>query len=80
MSPDGTTILFGLPGVRVRHVSWVPAADRVRGDGDAVAVAARRVVQVDTDDPLAAFCPVCGVESSVVRQRRTTSLLDLPYG
>ena len=80
VSPDATTILFGLPGVRVRHVSWVPAADRVRGDGDAVAVAARRVVQVDTDDPLAAFCPVCGVESSVVRPRRTTSLRDLPYG
>lgn len=80
MSPDGTTILFGLPGVRVRHVDRVACPDRVRDDGSVVAVADRRVVQLDTDDPAAAFCPACGVLSTSIRQRRTTSPRDLPYG
>lgn len=33
-----------------------------------------------TTDPTAAFCPVCGVVSTSVRQRRTTSPRDLPFG
>jgi transposase len=66
VSPDGTTILFGLPGVRVREVERV-------ADGS-------RVVHVLTDDPAAAACPQCGVLSSVVRQRRTTRPRDVPYG
>ena len=66
MRHDGTTILFGLPGVRVRHVE--------RGDQGA------RVVHVVTDDEAAAACPKCGVFSSSVRQCRTTRPRDLPYG
>jgi transposase len=62
---DGTTILFGLPGVRVRHV------ERHAGG---------RLLHVVTDDDAAAACPVCGVFSSSVRQRRTTRPRDLPYG
>ena len=41
---DGTTLLFGLPGVRVERVERVP-------DG-------ARVVHVVTDEPTAAACPV----------------------
>jgi transposase len=63
---DATTILFGLPGVRVRHVE--------RNDDDG------RVVHVVTDDEAAAACPQCGVFSSSIRQRRTTRPRDLPYG
>ncbi len=66
MSSDGTTILFGLPGVRVRNV--------VRADDGT------RVVHVVTDDETAAACPACGVLSTSVRQRRTTSPRDLLYG
>jgi transposase len=63
---DGTTILFGLRGVRVREVERV-------ADGS-------RVLHVLTDDETAAACPACGVFSSSVRQRRTTRPRDLPYG
>lgn len=66
MSQDGTTILFGLPGVRVREV--LRAADGTR------------VVHLLTDDETAAACPDCGVFSTSVRQRRTTRPRDLPYG
>lgn len=66
MSSDSTTILFGLPGVRVLNVQ------HVAGGG--------RLVHVVTDDPTAAACPVCGVFSTVVRQRRTTRPRDVPYG
>ena len=66
MSSDSTTILFGLPGVRVQKV--VRAADGAR------------VVHVVTDDETAAACPVCGVLSVSVRQRRTTAPRDVPYG
>ena len=44
---DGTTLLFGLPGVEVERV------DRLT-DGT-------RVVQVVTAEPAAAACPGCGV-------------------
>ena len=63
---DGTTILFGLPGVAVDDVE--EAADGAR------------TVHVRTVDPDAAACPVCGTFSTVVRQRRTTRPKDLPYG
>jgi transposase len=66
VSSGGTTILFGLPGVRVRDV--------VRG-GDGT-----RVVHVVTDEETAAACPACGVLSTSVRQRRTTRPRDVPYG
>ena len=66
MSSDSTTILFGLPGVRVQKV--VRAADGAR------------VVHVVTEEETAAACPVCGVLSTSVRQRRTTRPRDLPYG
>ncbi len=66
MRPDGTTILFGLPGVRVRDVECT-------ADGT-------RVVHVLTDDASAAACPQCGVLSTLVRQRRTTRPRDVPYG
>lgn len=66
MSPDGTAILFGLPGVRVREVQ--------RASGGP------RVVHVMTDDEAAAACPVCGVFSTHVPQRRTTRPRDVPYG
>lgn len=63
---DGTTILFGLPGV---------AVDRVEAAEDGV-----RTVHVVTADPAAAACPLCGVFSTSVRQRRTTRPKDVPYG
>ena len=66
MSHDGTTILFGLPGVRVRELERDPWLGRV--------------VHVVTDDETAAACPACGVFSTSVRQRRTTRPVDLPYG
>ena len=43
---DATTLLFGLPGVRVERVER-------RVDGT-------RVVHVVTDEPTAAACPSCG--------------------
>ena len=66
MSQHGTSILFGLRGVRVREV--VRHAEH------------GRVVHVLTDDVGAAACPVCGVLSTTVRQRRTTRPRDLPQG
>jgi hypothetical protein len=63
---DGTTILCGLRGVRVRDVVRVANGTRV--------------LHVLTDDETAAACPACGVFSSSVRQRRTTRPRDLPYG
>ena len=72
MRQEGTTILFGLRGVRVREV--VPATAMATGE-DGV-----RVVHVVTDDESAATCPVCGVLSNSVRQRRTTRPRDVPYG
>jgi len=75
--PDGRTILFGLPGVGVRHVEHV-AHHPLRGSS--LPGTPARLVHVVTTDPAAAFCPVCGVVSSSVRQRRTTSPRDVPYG
>lgn len=61
-----TTILFDLPGVRVRDV------DRA-ADG-------ARVVHVETAAGYAAGCPGCGVVSTSVKAYVTTQPRDLPYG
>ena len=66
---NGTTILFGLPGVAVQRV------ERVCEDGTLV-----RLVHVVTTASSAAGCPQCGVVSTSVKQRRTTRPRDLPYG
>jgi transposase len=61
-----TTILFDLPGVRVRHVE----RDEFGG----------RVVHVETGAEYATGCPGCGVVSTSVKQYVTTTPRDLPYG
>lgn len=66
MSQHGTTILFGLRGVRVREVARHAELGRV--------------LHVLTDDEAAAACPVCGVLPSTVLQRRTTRPRDVPQG
>ena len=63
---DGTTLLFGLPGVRVERVERLP-------DGT-------RVVHAVTADQTAAACPSCGVFSTSAKGRVTTSPKDIPYG
>ena len=63
---DGTTLLFGLPGVRVERVERL-------ADGT-------RVVQVATADETAVACPSCGVVSTSVKARVTTAPRDIPYG
>ena len=63
---DGTTLLFGLPGVRV---------DRVEQGDDGT-----RVVHVVTADESAAACPDCGVVSTSAKEYPTTSPKDIPYG
>ena len=67
---NGTSILFGLPGVAVQRVER--AADE---SGAAV-----RLVHLVTTAASAAGCPQCGVVSVSVKQRRTTRPRDLPYG
>jgi transposase len=67
---NGTTILFGLPGVAVDHV------ERLAGERGAAA----RLVHVVTTASTAAGCPACGVISTSVKQYRTTRPRDLPYG
>jgi len=67
---NGTTILFGLPGVAVQ---------RVERTQDELGVALRLVHLVTTASS-AAGCPECGVVSVSVKQRRTTRPRDLPYG
>jgi transposase len=67
---EGTSILFGLPGVAVDRV------ERVTGEqGETV-----RLVHIVTTASSAAGCPQCGVISTSVRQVRTTRPRDLPYG
>ncbi len=63
---DATTLLLGLPGVRVERVER-------RADGT-------RVVDVVTADEAAAACPSCGVVSTSVKARVTTFPKDIPYG
>jgi transposase len=63
---DATTLLFGLPGVRVERVER-------RADGT-------RVVDVLSAEETAAACPSCGVVSTSVKGRVITSPRDIPYG
>jgi transposase len=63
---DGTTLLFGLPGVRV---------ERVERSADGT-----RVVYVVTAEETAAACPACGVVSRSVKARVWTSPRDISYG
>jgi transposase len=63
---DGTTLLFGLPGVRVERVELL-------ADGT-------RVLQVVTTDRSAAACPSCAVVSTSAKARVITTPKDLPYG
>lgn len=63
---DGTTLLFGLPGVQVKRVEQ-------HANG-------LRVVHVVTADETAAACPGCGVVSTSVKERVITSPKDIPYG
>src|SRR5437879_13706457 len=66
---DATTVLFGLPGVRVGRVERVErCVDGTRG------------VDVLTDEPTAAACRSCGVVSTSVKGRVVTSPKDIPYG
>ena len=62
----GTTLLFGLSGVRVARVER--AADGAR------------VVHVVTADSAAAGCPECGTVSTSVKAKAVTAPKDLPYG
>jgi transposase len=67
---NGTSILFGLPGVGVQRV------ERATGeDGTAV-----RLVHVVATASSAAGCPQCGVVSTSLKQWRTTRPRNLPYG
>ena len=63
---QSTTVLFGLPGVRVDRVS--------SGDGG------MRLVEFFTDDDRAAACPGCGVVSTSVKGHAITRPKDIPYG
>lgn len=64
---QSTTVLFGLPGVRVQRVDL----DEYGG----------RVVHVETAGGTSApGCPACGVVSTSVKERVTTAPRDLPYG
>ena len=63
---DVTTLLFGLPGVRIERVE--PGAD------------ATRVVHAVTASETAAACPSCGVFSTAVKGQVSTSPRDIPYG
>lgn len=61
-----TTVLIGLPGVRVQRVEQVEFGERV--------------VHVDTADESASGCPSCGVVSSSVKEYVVTRPRDIPYG
>jgi transposase len=61
-----TTILFDLPGVRVRHVERDEHGDRI--------------VHVETAAGDASGCPGCGVVSMSVKEYVITTPRDLPYG
>jgi transposase len=63
---DGTTLLFGLPGVQVERVERLSNGTRV--------------VQVVTAEQTAAACPSCGVVSTSVKGRVFTGPRDIPYG
>ena len=62
---DATTVLFGLPGVRVERVER-------HADGT-------RVVDMVTDEPAAAH-PSCGGMPTSVKDHVVSSPKDIPYG
>lgn len=66
MSHD-TTLLFGLPGVRVQHVEQIQFGARV-------------VHVLTAADGSAAGCPGCGVVSTSVKGKVTPAARDIPYG
>jgi len=70
---DATTVLFGLPGM----LFGLPG---VRVEGVERRADGIRVVEVVTDEPVAAACPSCGVVSTSVKQYAVTSPKDIPYG
>ena len=61
-----TTLLFGLPGVRVRHVENHESGTRI--------------VHVETAEESVAGCPSCGVLSTALKENVTTTPRDIPYG
>ena len=63
---DATTLLFGLPGLRVITVTQ-------ELDGT-------RIVDAATDDPAAAACPDCGLVSTSRKENTVTTPQDIPYG
>lgn len=63
---QSTTVLFGLPGVRVHRVT----RDDTGG----------RLVELTTDDERAAACPSCGVVSTSIKGHAVTRPKDIPYG
>jgi transposase len=64
---QSTTVLFGLPEVRVRRVDQVESG--------------ARVVHVETaEGGSAASCPGCGVVSVSVKENVVTRPVDLSYG
>jgi transposase len=63
---NATTILFDLPGVRVRHVERDECGDRV--------------VHVETAAEYAVGCPACAVVSTSVKEYVVTAPRDIPYG
>ncbi len=63
---DATTLLFGLPGLRVITVTQQP-------DGT-------RIVDAVTNDPAAATCPECGLVSTSRKENTVTRPKDIPYG
>jgi transposase len=64
---NGTTVLFGLPGVRVQRVERVESGGRV-------------VHVVTAEGSSAPGCPGCGVVSTSVKGLVTTAPRDIPYG
>lgn len=63
---NATTILFDLPGVRVRHVE--------RGE------CGERIVHVETAAAYAAGCPGCAVVATSVKEYVATAPRDIPFG
>jgi len=63
---EPTSLLLGLEGLGVSAV--VRRVDRTR------------VVEVITVDPNASRCPDCGMSSTSVKERTTTSPRDIRYG
>jgi len=63
---ESTTVLFGLPGVKVTGVF-------AQSDGS-------RVVDVVTDEDTAAACPGCGVFSTSVKGRCAPHRRTFPTG